>query len=181
MKKPIRPTVAVMVVVAMLMRLVPHPPNFTPVGATALFSGAYLKTPLGYIIAPLTLFVTDLVLGFHATMPYVYGSFLLTTALGQLLSRGKVGLARVATLGAISSVIFFLITNFGVWAETGLYPKTAGGLIASYIAGLPFLANMIAADVLFATGYFALYQGRFARTLAKVDQTLLRYLVANGK
>ncbi len=147
----------VVIFLAVLMRLLPHPPNFAPIAAMALFGGCYLDKKYALAIPLLAMFVSDLFLGFHSTMPFVYGSFLLIGGIGMLLKHHK--RAKVifgASLAA--SIGFFMITNFGVWAVTGLYPKTINGLIQSYYFALPFFHNTIAGDLLYTGLLFGGYE-----------------------
>lgn len=150
MKSP-RALVLALVVLAAAMRLVPHPANFLPISAMALFAGARCTSRAqALLLVATTMIVSDLVLGFHTTMIFVYGSLLLTVLLGATLKDNE----SVATVGAsalASSLLFFVITNTGVWLVDGLYPHTAAGLVASFVAAIPFFENSLVAD-LFYTG-----------------------------
>ena len=143
------------ILVAAALRLVPHPPNFTPIGAMALFSGAYLgRKGVVAFAAPLgALLLSDLVLGFYRGMPTVYFSVALVVIIGwlslQRLSPLRIGAAAVA-----SSVLFFVITNFGMWLSSGFYPRTLAGLEACYVAAIPFFQNTVAGDLFYATLLF---------------------------
>jgi len=176
MKTALRPTVIALTAGAILIRLLPHPPNFTPVGGIALFGGAKLGRPWNYLLPIFILFITDLFLGFHATMPYVYLSFLITVWLGESGLSHNARLGKVGVAGVASSLIFFLITNFGVWLEGSLYPKTIGGLWQSYIMALPFLRNMLLADLIFSVGFFALYSRLPEYFLTNFDNKLINWL-----
>ena len=135
---------------AAIFRLVPHPPNFSPIAAMALFSGAYLPRRGLAFVAPLgAMLVSDAVLGFHGGMPVVYASLAMIGALGFLLS-AKRTTGRIVAAALASSVLFYLVTNFGVWAFGDMYPKTAGGLAACYVAAIPFFQNSLIGDLLFA-------------------------------
>lgn len=134
---------------AAAMRLLPHPPNFSPIAAMALFSGAYLPKRGMAFIAPLAaLLVSDAILGFHALMPIVYGSVALVVCLGWLLASNRTAV-RIAVAAVAGSLMFYLITNFGVWAVGDMYPKTLAGLAACYVAALPFFQNSLAGDLFF--------------------------------
>lgn len=151
-------TLILMVLVAAFSRLIPHPWNFTAIGAMALFGGTYFPSKKLSMVIPLAaLFVSDLVLGFHATMLYVYAGFLAVVLLGWTLREGKT-VTRVGTMSLVTSAIFFLISNFGVWMMEGLYPKTAQGLVACYVAGIPFFGNQILGDVFFTAVLFGGYE-----------------------
>jgi len=143
------------IVVAAMLRLVPHPPNFTPVGAMALFSGAYLgRKPLA-LAAPLgALLLSDLVLGFYDGMLIQYVATVLAVAIGWLAIGRRRQPVRIAGAAVASAVLFFAVTNFGVWATSGMYPATAAGLRACYAAALPFFQNSLAGDLFFAAVLF---------------------------
>jgi hypothetical protein len=147
-----------LIVCAAALRLVPHPPNFTPIGAMALFAGATLPRRAMAVAAPLlALLVSDLVLGFYAGMEVVYLSTALVVAIGWLVAARRT-VVSIAAAALASSVAFFLITNFGVWLSSGMYARSASGLAACYTAALPFFQNSVAGDLF----YSALLFGGFA-------------------
>jgi len=130
--------IAGIILAAAIFRLVPHWPNFTPVAAIALFGGACLnKRYLAFLIPLTALFISDLILGFHAMMGWVYAGFIISTCIGLLLKNRITPLA-VTGASLLSSVIFFLLTNFGAWIASPIYPDTFTGLIECYVAGLAF-------------------------------------------
>ncbi|MFQ5894095.1 MAG: DUF6580 family putative transport protein [Nitrospinota bacterium] len=132
-----------MIVFTAAMRLVPHPPNFTPVMAMALFAGAYVSSKRLAFAVPLgAMLLSDLLIGPHQLLPVVYVCILLTTCLGFLL-RSRKGLVPVSAAAVGSSVLFFVVTNFAVWSSGTLYPMTAEGLVASYVAAIPFFHNTL--------------------------------------
>lgn len=148
------------IVVAAALRIGPHPWNFTPVGAMALFSGAVVRDRrLAFAFPILALFSGDLFVGFYklSVMLMVYASFLLSVLIGRLLQNRRtfLGIAGATLLGSIQ---FFLVTNFAVWWLLNSYAKTAGGLAACYLTGLPLFGNTLAGDALYA----ALFFGAFA-------------------
>lgn len=140
---------AALIFVAALTRLIPHPPNFSPIEAVALFGGAYFAKRHWALIVPLVaMFASDLLLGminggiywsYFASAGYllVYACIALSTVLGFGL-RGKVSGGRVLAYSLAGSMLFFLVTNFGVWLSGTMYPKDMGGLVAAYVAGIPF-------------------------------------------
>lgn len=153
-----------------IMRLVPHWPNFTPIAAMALFGGAYFQRKyLAFIIPLAALFLSDLIIGLHGYLISVYLSFVIIVGVGLLLrNRVKIGSVLLATV--LSSLLFFIITNFAVWIGSPFYPQNFAGLVGCYTAGLPFLNNGILGDLLYNTiffGGFYLVQLRFP-VLAKV-------------
>lgn len=142
------------ILIAAGMRLVPHPPNFSPISAMALFSGAFLGRGATKFLIPLgALFLSDIFLGFHSLMVIVYGSVALVVWLGCLISPRR-SASRVAFAAVGGSVLFFLITNFSVWAFSDMYPKTVGGLVACYVAAVPFFQNSLAGDLFFTAVLF---------------------------
>jgi hypothetical protein len=142
------------ILVAAVLRLVPHPPNFTPIGAMALFSGAYLGRRALAFAAPLgALLLSDLVLGFYHGMATVYASVALIVVLGTIALK-RVSPIGVGVAALASSVLFFVITNFGMWMFSGFYPRTFAGLEACYIAAIPFFQNTVAGDLFYATLLF---------------------------
>lgn len=149
------------ILTAAALRLVPHPPNFTPIGAMALFSGAMLGRRLLAFLVPLAaMLLSDALLGFHSGMPFVYASIALIVFIGWVAlerrSPLRIGLAAIA-----GSVLFFLITNLGVWAAGNMYPHDAAGLAACYVAAIPFFQNTLAGDLFYAAllfGGFALLE-----------------------
>jgi hypothetical protein len=142
------------IVVAAVLRLVPHPPNFTPIGAMALFSGAYLGRKALAFAAPLgALLLSDLVLGFYHGQTTVYFSVALIVMVG-MVALTRVSPIRVGAAALASSVLFFVITNFGMWLFSGFYPRTLAGLETCYVAAIPFFQNTVAGDLFYATLLF---------------------------
>lgn len=154
------------ILVAASLRLLPHPPNFTPIGAMALFGGAYLGRRAFAFAAPLgALLLSDLVLGFHGSMPFVYAGVALTVLIGWALA-SRLSAVTVAGAALASSVLFFGLTNFGVWLTSGMYPLTLAGLTACFVAAIPFFQNTLAGDLFYSAllfGGFALLERRVPR------------------
>ena len=153
------------VLAAAALRLAPHPMNFAPIGALALFGGAYFSSKREAAAIPLlSLIVGDVITGFHQLIPFVYASFLVSVAIGFLLRR-KMSVPRIGAATMAGATQFFLVTNFALWASSiGSYPKTAGGLAACYIAGIPLFWNTLAGDAFYAAllfGGMALAEQRF--------------------
>ncbi len=149
--------VLVLVAIGIAMRLIPHPANVAPIAALALFSGATLAKKYAFAVPLAAMIISDVFLGFHATIPYTWGSFALIGVLGWQLQRRRT-IARVGGMALAGSVLFYVATNFGVWASTSLYPKTAEGLVACFIAALPFFRNTIAGDLFYTAVFFGLYE-----------------------
>ena len=158
---------------ATALRLVPHPPNFSPIDAMALFSGAYLGRRGIAFVAPLAaLFLSDLVLGFYHGVATVYATVALIVVIGWWLSSKRTPL-RIGAAAIMSSVTFFVITNFGMWLFSGFYPVTYAGLVACYAAAIPFFQNTVAGDLSYTVllfGGFALAQQLMPRLRAGEPQ-----------
>jgi hypothetical protein len=142
------------ILAAAASRLIPHPPNFAPITAVALFGGVYFSNRRLAFLVPLgALFLSDLVIGFYHHMYVVYASFGLIVCVGLLLRRHRKPRA-IAAAALASSILFFVITNFGVWALGSLYPKTMPGLLACYVAAIPFFQNTLLGDAFYTAVLF---------------------------
>lgn len=136
-------------------RLLPHPPNFTPVMSVALFGSAvFFNRFAGIGVAIAAMAVSNLILGSHSTWAFVYGAMVLTGILGFLL-REKRSPLKIAAVSLAGSLVFFVISNLGVFIVQDLYPKTAAGLVACYTMALPFFKNTLAGDFLFTGVLFS--------------------------
>lgn len=168
--------IAIILISAIVMRLIPHLPNFAPITAAALFSAAFLPKKYIFIVPLLAVAISDYLLLYinpfvmpmfnfselqpigalvHGTTVWVWGSFMVSGLLGLLL-RKKHGAMRIGGVSLLASLQFYLITNFGVWAA-GAYARDFSGLIASYVAGLPFLNWTVLGDLFYTFSFFALY------------------------
>lgn len=162
----------IMVFATAATRLLPHPWNFTPLVAMALFGGATLRKVSWAVVASLSsLALSDLALGYfpYPGMAWVYGATVAVVLLGTLL-RQRRGVAPTAAATLIGGAVFYLVTNFGVWASGSLYPKTVEGLVACYVAGIPFYRNQVLGDLFFA----ALLFGAYALAISARARYLLR-------
>lgn len=147
-----------LILLGVAVRLMPHLPNMTPLGALAIWGGMRLqpKTSFGVIMA--TMIISDAFLGFHDTVWFVYGSLLLIAFLATRIKR--VNFLNAAGMTVAGSLLFFLVTNFGVWYMSRfyavpMYPADISGLLASYTAGLPFLKATLLGDAIYTAGFFA--------------------------
>ncbi len=147
---------------AALFRLFDHPINFTPVGAMALFAGATLKDRRWAIGLPLlAMLLSDTLLGFHATMPFVYVALALSVLIGGRLSTHRRQPLYVGAGSLAASAVFFVVTNLGVWLAGDWYPRTLAGLQQCFVMAVPFFHHTVAGDLLFSTvlfGGFALVE-----------------------
>lgn len=147
-------TVLVLTVAAALSRLLPHPPNFTPLGALALFSGAYMSDKrLAFVIPIAALVLSDAIIGFHLLLPAVYGCFAIMVWIGFGL-RNRVRVLGLSARVLAGSILFFVVTNFGVWVVGSSYPHTPAGLLTCFIAAIPFFHNTVLGDLTFAALLF---------------------------
>ncbi len=161
---------------AALSRFLPHYPNMTAIGAISLFSAYSFRQNkvLALLLPVVALLLTDLVLGFHATMIYVYGSTMATSLLALWFFKGDRQQSAFGTttqsaaLASVHSLLFFIVTNFGVWISSGWYPKTTEGLAQVYVMGLPFLFNQVLGDLLYTVSMFAAYFFLLSRRFFKV-------------
>lgn len=160
-----------LVMFAVMGRLMPHPANFAPVAAVALFGGALLPRKLGLFL-PLTIMVlSDLVIGLHPTIFFTWGSFLVIALAGSyFMKRVTVSSVVIASLG--SSVFFYLVTNFGVWLEGRLYTQTFDGLLQCYINALPFFRNTLLGDLVFSAALFGAYVAVSAYVLPRIENRI---------
>lgn len=143
----------VIVLSAVFMRLIPHAPNIAPIAALALFSGIIVPNWRGYTIPLIAMVISDFFLGFHSTIPFVYGSLLLIVGIGYFLRKKPSPL--VVGLGSLTgSILFFTITNFGVWVTSSMYEKSVAGLLRCYMMGLPFFRNTLLGDIFYTVVFF---------------------------
>jgi hypothetical protein len=154
-----------MILAAAATRLIPHLPNFTPLAAMALFGGAcFADKRLAFFVPLMSLFLSDLILGFHTLLPLVYGCFALTVCLGFWLHQQR-NAWQVAGAATVSAILFFILTNFGVWAFETLYPKTFAGFTECYVLAIPFFWNTLLSTLLYSAllfGGLALAENCFA-------------------
>ncbi len=170
MKKEILFGIGILVL-ALLSRFLPHPPNFTPILAIALFGGAIFKSKKIALAVPiLAVFISDLVLGLHESMIAVYLCLGVFMYMGMKINRksGK----SVTTNAIASAIIFFIVTNFTVWAFGGIYEQSLNGLMLAYTSAIPFfnwnlLSTMLFSGVLF--GAYNLFE-KYSFTEAKVQE-----------
>ena len=150
-------TLSLIVFAIAMFRILPHPPNVSPVAAMALFGGAYFSDRrVAFLVPFLALLLSDVLIGLHDTMVYVYAGFALTVVIGFWVGN-KLNVGRTAIAVLASSVLFFIITNFGAWASFGLYPMTTEGLMQAYVAAIPFFQNSLLGNLVFTTLLFGGY------------------------
>ena len=135
--------VLLFIILAAVIRLIPHPPNFAPITAMALFGGLnFQNKKLAYAIPILAMIVSDLFLGFYSISIFVYLSFIAITYIGTTIK--KINISNIF----LSSLLFFIITNLGVWILG--YPMTIEGLLTCFTLALPFFGYALAGDLFFS-------------------------------
>lgn len=144
-------------ILVVLSRVLPHPANVSPISSLLLLTSLIFKSRSKLLLfAPiLGLIVSDLFLGMHSTMVYVYGSYILIALIGYLLREKSWGVESFG-LPIVSSLLFYTITNFGVWVTTTMYSKDIGGLLQSFWMGIPFLKMTMVGDLFFFCLIYAL-------------------------
>ena len=151
-------------------RLVPHIPNFSPLVAVALFSGVYLKRRWAVVI-PLGIYVvSDLIMGLHNTIPFTWGSMVLITCVGIYLKKRKTPVA-VLSGTLFSSILFFIVTNLGVWLG-GWYSLTPQGLVQCFTMAIPFFRTSLVSNILYVAVLFGIYEFILSRRRVAVKQSL---------
>ncbi len=160
---------------AVAARFLPHPPNFSPVAAVALFSGSIFSSRWSLAVPLVIMVVSDMLIGLHPMILYTWGSFLLIA----IMARGRLEQDSVSHVvgGSIAAAgLFFLITNFGVWAQGGLYAPTLQGLLDSYYNALPFFRNTVLGNLFYAPVLFVCYATitqRYEQTSRTANKSLI--------
>ena len=166
------------ILIAVLIRLFPHAPNFTPIAAMALFGGAYLSKKYSLVVVFLSLVISDYLLLYihpfasnfidvskiysplaiiHSSTVLVYLCFLIIALIGIWLSSHK-SAKNVITASLFSSILFFFVTNFNFFYPASLYPKTISGLVESYVMALPFFKNTLMGDLFYTSLFFGAFE-----------------------
>ncbi len=170
-----------LIALAAVSRLIPHPHNFTPVGAIALFGAAYFPKKWAAILVPfMAMWMSDLFLNnvTYARMfpeyyqgfqwfgsAWVYGAFLLIGLMGMLTLR-KVNALRVGGSAIGASLLFFVVTNLGVWLGSNMYPQNLSGLGACFVAAIPFFGNTLLGDLAYSAVLFGVFEWAKSRSPA---------------
>ena len=137
-----------------VLRLAPHPENFVPIGALALFAGAKIENRRLALLVPIgALLLGDVAIGFHSLIPVVYLAFALVVWIGTRLTP-EAAASGIALGGFVGSIVFFLLTNFAVWWTLGTYPPTLEGLLQCYVAGIPFFWRTLVGTLFYSAVLF---------------------------
>lgn len=153
-----------LILLAVLGRFLPHPSNVTPVGAISLVGGAKLDKIWKWAVPFIALALSDYLLGifkgvtpWSVVTPFIYGAFAINIFMGRFIN-GNHRYLKLSGLSVIASLQFFLISNFGVWMEGLLYPKTVVGLSQCYTMALPFLTNTLLGDMVWSLALFTIIE-----------------------
>jgi len=143
-----------LILILALTRLIPHPPNFTPIVAVAIMSSCFFRNMyLSFAVIIVSMLLADVFIGFYNNMFFVYLSLLLIAFIFFRIST-KIKLQNLFIFGFLGSVIFFLISNFGVWVLSGMYEKNLNGLAYCYFLALPFFVNTVLSTIIFIYSAF---------------------------
>ena len=169
-----------LLVLGIASRFIVHLPNFTPVISIALLSGVYIKEKKLALILPVFLLIlSDLIIGFHDTILFTWGSMILIALIGRGCRNNK-NLKSILLTSFLSSLLFFMVTNFGVWFVSGcqgLYPMTTQGLFTCYIAAIPYFRNELISTLLYSGVLYGLYE-----VIAKrVKNTRFEHILLSSK
>jgi hypothetical protein len=162
-----------LIVILAFARLIPHPPNFTPIIAVAIISGCFFKNiNLSLLTLLVAMLISDLFIGFYENVIFVYASLLLITFIFHKISN-KINFKNLFIYGFAGSLIFFIISNFGVWAlgspgAYGIaYEKSLNGLIQCYVLAIPFFGNTFLSTIIFSYPAIFIYRSLAARSSAR--------------
>ena len=173
-----------LILIVAFSRLIPHYPNFTPLCAIALFGAKYFNNKyLAYILPLFALWLSDIIINnfvlgeyfneftlFYSGFYWQYGSFILITLFGRLTLK-NVSVSKILGISSSSSLIFFVISNFGVWVSSAFYPNTISGLISCYVAAIPFYYGTLGGAIFYSFFLFGSYE-YISRKLIKVPINL---------
>ena len=148
LKKEIFPISLILILA--FARLIPHPPNFTPIIAVAIMSSYFFRnTLLSCTVVIISMLLADIFIGFYKNIFFVYLSLLLITYIFSHINR-KIKLKNLFIFGLLGSVIFFILSNFGVWILSEMYEKNLNGLINCYLLAVPFFVNTLLSTIIFS-------------------------------
>jgi len=162
-----------LIIILAFARLIPHPPNFTPIITVAIISGYFFKNfNLSVLILLAAMLISDLFIGFYENIIFVYVSLILITFIFHKISN-KINFKNLFIYSFVGSVIFFVVSNFGVWAlgSPGVYDiayeKNLSGLIQCYVLAIPFFVNTFLSTLIFSYPAILIYRSLAARSSAR--------------
>ena len=160
-----------LILIAAFSRVIPHYPNFTPLCAIALFGAKYFRNRnLAFLIPIVALWFSDVIINnfilsqyfegftfFYSGFYWQYGTFLLITFLGRK-TLNNFSFLKLLGVSISSSLLFFIISNFGVWVSSSFYTKDIMGLITCYTAAIPFYFGTLSGSVFYSFFLFGSYE-----------------------
>ena len=149
-----RMLILVIIILGVLTRLIPHPPNFTPILSFALLSSVYSKNNLGILIPISIMVISDFYLGTHGAMVWVYSALFIIYLIGYFFIK-DVSFKNILVGSVVGSLMFFIVTNFGVWLIG--YPKSLAGFVQCYVAAIPFYKNTLISSIFYSAIIHACY------------------------
>ena len=156
-----------LIIILTWARLIPHPPNFTPIVTVAILSGYFFSNIyLSFLTLLISMFIADAFIGFHEHMFSVYISLLLISFIFYKISE-KINFKNLFMCSFIASLIFFIISNFSVWIIGGLYDRSLSGLVECYILAIPFFGNTFLSTVIFAYPAIFIYKSLSSQSVQK--------------
>ena len=159
--------------IGVVMRILPHPANFAPITAIAIFGGSALPKKVSIWIPLGAMVLSDAIIGFYPLAPVIWACYLvIALASSRWLRPASISRGVTVTLGA--SLFFYLVTNFGVWAASGMYAHTWAGLGNCYLLALPFFRNTLLSDMFYTSALFCAYT--FATSELSRDNSVMKYV-----
>ena len=151
---------SILILMVVLSRLIPHPLNFTPIGALCLFAGAYIVDRRIWMLPLVALLLSDFFIGFYEpiAMLFVYLGFALSAFLGRFMLSEKRTSYRLGGAAIASATLFFIVSNFGTWLTGMLYPVSIAGLIECYVMAIPFYGNTLMGDLFYVVVLFGAFE-----------------------
>ncbi len=144
---------AVLILFGLLLRIGPHPANFAPITAIALFGGAVLPKKYAVVTPLIAMVLSDVIIGLHSLIPVTWGCYILIALVASAYLQKRT-FTRVSTSIVSASAFFFIVTNAAVWQFSGMYAHTFDGLVRCFTLALPFFRNTILSDILYGTAFF---------------------------
>lgn len=172
-------TAVLLILFAAFSRLLPHPQNFAPVAAAAIFAGLFMNKKYAIIIPIAATVLSDIFLGFYPYVLWVYGTYAVIAVLGLIMqskvhsSSGLKKAGNIYSTTIAASIIFFIVTNFGVWLSGLYYQMSFAGLMESYAAAIPFFRTSLLADVVYITLMTGVYM-LVAKTAFKTEPVKIK-------
>ncbi|RKY32680.1 MAG: hypothetical protein DRP68_03510 [Candidatus Omnitrophota bacterium] len=163
-------TAILLIIIVVISRILPHFPNFSPLVAVALFSGVYIRKRYAFLIPLGVYIISDLIVGLHDVVIFTWSSILVIYFIGYFLKRRTFWSVFVWTI--FSSILFFIITNLGVWIM-GWYPRTFSGLIQCYTFAIPFFRTSLISDLMYVGVLFGVYELILRKFKAVLEKPVL--------